>query len=659
MNIGAFGENFPYSNFHDLNMDWIIKIAKDFLDQYTHIQEVISEGETSLTNMTNDGLEQLQEKADALEALLQQWYNTHSQDIANQLAEAVASFGIQANDLAQEAIQSIPADYTELYNIVNNIRGTLNNIYNPENIKVTKAYNISTDSQRYGSGITYSVDKTTGEVTATGTANYDAWIHLYPGGTIKVPEKGLYLLYGCPSGGGSGTYTLVVDDTADTRHLIDYGNGAYGYLTPDRTYRVVFIINQGQTVSNMKFTPTLVKLTGELMKQFNSGNMDNTDYNSIQYWDNERNLPNTYYLLSTDHITINSSAGYITNQMYVPKGHVVYRNLSGAFTFVYDLTTNTFKNLQSDYGKTQYLHNGDITLEHDSVIFATSNDQTQPQIVNGNGFPKEYTYGKISETYIVISASGNYDFKQLKAGLDYAYSHPVDHVLVTDGTFNLITEFGDSYFTNLTQSDTNSGLKIGNGTHIQFYSKTKVTCNYTGNNEYACKLFSPFNYVGGNSGYHLEGLNLECSRVRYALHDEGNNSPVPYKNIIENCSMTLNNSNNTYWTNPLTIGGGLGQSADILIKDSYFRTYQIGSQTNMKCVNYHNSADQSSKSRVRVHNCYFADPATIGLSYYGNSTEMTIMDISACSMPIAPYVNREGSATIENVQIRSYCNEIR
>ena len=44
MNTGAFGEGFPYSNFHDLNMDWIIKIAKDFLDQYTHIQQVIDQG---------------------------------------------------------------------------------------------------------------------------------------------------------------------------------------------------------------------------------------------------------------------------------------------------------------------------------------------------------------------------------------------------------------------------------------------------------------------------------------------------------------------------------------------------------------------------------------------------------------------------------------
>ena len=37
-------EQFPYTNFHELNMDWIVKIAKDFLDQYTHIQETITTG---------------------------------------------------------------------------------------------------------------------------------------------------------------------------------------------------------------------------------------------------------------------------------------------------------------------------------------------------------------------------------------------------------------------------------------------------------------------------------------------------------------------------------------------------------------------------------------------------------------------------------------
>lgn len=34
MNIGAFGENFPYTNFHDLNMDWIIQTIKNLNEKF-------------------------------------------------------------------------------------------------------------------------------------------------------------------------------------------------------------------------------------------------------------------------------------------------------------------------------------------------------------------------------------------------------------------------------------------------------------------------------------------------------------------------------------------------------------------------------------------------------------------------------------------------
>ena len=126
-------EQFPYTNFHELNMDWIVKIAKDFLDQYTHIQELIASGEESLQNLTETGLQQLQEKADTLETLLQQWYDTHSEDIANQLASALDdmneqltlnlnSFNQQANQKAQDTIASIPADYSALSADVDNLK---------------------------------------------------------------------------------------------------------------------------------------------------------------------------------------------------------------------------------------------------------------------------------------------------------------------------------------------------------------------------------------------------------------------------------------------------------------------------------------------------------------------------------------------------------
>lgn len=141
----AMFENFPYTDMHNLNLDWIIKIAKDFLDQYTHIQQLITDGETSLVNLTNEGLESLQTKADNLEELLQAWYDEHSSDIANQLAAAladlndwytihqnyldntlatkIAAFNLAADEKAALTIASIPDDYTALSNRV----GTLEN----------------------------------------------------------------------------------------------------------------------------------------------------------------------------------------------------------------------------------------------------------------------------------------------------------------------------------------------------------------------------------------------------------------------------------------------------------------------------------------------------------------------------------------------------
>ena len=37
MNAGVFGEGFPYTNFHDLNMDWIIQVVKKFSDEYPDV----------------------------------------------------------------------------------------------------------------------------------------------------------------------------------------------------------------------------------------------------------------------------------------------------------------------------------------------------------------------------------------------------------------------------------------------------------------------------------------------------------------------------------------------------------------------------------------------------------------------------------------------
>lgn len=133
-------QDFPYTDMHQLNLDWIVKIAKDFLDQYTHIQQLIEDGETQLQTLTEEGKQELEQKAQELTALLDEWYNTHSEDIAEALAGAIAdlnawytehenyldqtladnilAFNTAAAEKAAETIASIPADYTTLANTV-------------------------------------------------------------------------------------------------------------------------------------------------------------------------------------------------------------------------------------------------------------------------------------------------------------------------------------------------------------------------------------------------------------------------------------------------------------------------------------------------------------------------------------------------------------
>ena len=123
------GENFPYTNFHDMNLDWMIKIAKDFLDQYTNIQQTIQ-----------TGLDDLDEKAEALQAALQESYDGYTENLAEQLASAledlnawytehanyldatltqnILAFQTQASAYGQSVIESIPSEYGDVTNLI-------------------------------------------------------------------------------------------------------------------------------------------------------------------------------------------------------------------------------------------------------------------------------------------------------------------------------------------------------------------------------------------------------------------------------------------------------------------------------------------------------------------------------------------------------------
>ena len=62
MDIGAFGEKFPYTNFHDLNLDWILKQIKE-----------IAEAE----NAQNENIEELEKRVQANE----EWINNYNPNL--------------------------------------------------------------------------------------------------------------------------------------------------------------------------------------------------------------------------------------------------------------------------------------------------------------------------------------------------------------------------------------------------------------------------------------------------------------------------------------------------------------------------------------------------------------------------------------------------
>ena len=107
------GERFPYANFHSMNQDWIIKVVKEFQDQYENIQQLIRD-------TTGEGLAELEAKKTELEGLLNQWYNTHSADIAAQLANALVEIGA----FVANVTSSIPQDYSKLSRMASDTKDT-------------------------------------------------------------------------------------------------------------------------------------------------------------------------------------------------------------------------------------------------------------------------------------------------------------------------------------------------------------------------------------------------------------------------------------------------------------------------------------------------------------------------------------------------------
>lgn len=69
-------------------------------------------------------------------------------------------------------------------------------------------------------------------------------------------ETGTYIISGCPSGGSSTTYEMLIQ-SGNTVLARDYGEGASVSLTNGTEYQFKVVIRESQTLSNKLFKPMI------------------------------------------------------------------------------------------------------------------------------------------------------------------------------------------------------------------------------------------------------------------------------------------------------------------------------------------------------------------------------------------------------------------
>lgn len=458
-------------------------------------------------------------------------------------------------------------------------------------------------------------------------------------------------------GGGSGS-TPDVPDIPDVPDTPDNGKVRYSRRLQNIEAHLSDIDIQLESMSvDSSVSPIIDALTGECFTQF----IDREQYTS-----------DVRYSLNSNKIVQITTNGYSCIEVQDLKaGKYFYSGFYGAFCFLKNTATNEIEAFTNYNGGNSSITSGTFEVDYDFTLYVTISTQSYNTAMLSSGkLPTTFVYGRYgfqpdSNYYkseitpvIRVEKDGSGDYSTIKEAIEYAESHPNTKIYIGAGTYDLIEEFGDDYFATLGKVG-KSGLKLSNNMHLIFSSNSKVVCNYNGDNANVKTYFAPFNLLDNATGFILENMDLECSNVRYAIHDEANSSLTPYRNYYKNCKMKIDNSQNDAWNPRQCIGGGLGVG-EIIIENCYFESTPREATESADIVSYHNGNGAGIQSNIVITGCYFAGNDTCRCSHIGNQTEKSRMMVSNCSMGAEPRVIFESSDfNVENFELIKWNNEIR
>lgn len=212
----------------------------------------------------------------------------------------------------------------------------------------------------------------------------------------------------------------------------------------------------------------------------------------------------------------------------------------------------------------------------------------------------QYLPSNIRREIFIGGADGLSFIEGMKLAIKYSHCD----VYIRDGVYDISNDIEVIY------DEDSWGLRIGKNNHYFFSANSKVICNYSGSNTKLKEDFSPFNANTDDSGAYdflLDGLNLECSGLRYGIHDEmGGSWSNTYRHIYKNCRIIVHNM-----TYNRCIGMGLGRSAYVVVDGCYLSSDGGLDEKSAKEFEFHGNYDASTAElcsyNIHVTNNYFAN----------------------------------------------------
>lgn len=127
--MGLFNNIFPYSDFHEMNLDWILKLVKQISDEWDVTKEQIQQFETSVTTQMNEYMDTINGRVDGIQTTVNEIYDNVNaivrQTVIDVFGDDIAAAVSDWLDAHPEATTTVQDHSLTIHKLVLNTLGYL------------------------------------------------------------------------------------------------------------------------------------------------------------------------------------------------------------------------------------------------------------------------------------------------------------------------------------------------------------------------------------------------------------------------------------------------------------------------------------------------------------------------------------------------------